>query len=128
MAREKFVVRLLDATHALLAWAEVYAAPRPQNRGASCPYWPVGPTQFMVERDGCATAIAIHWCDLDVARLQPVLAPTPVAIGQILAFAWLEPIWLVAGMRDVPLPAVTLRAPVVLTPAPASLSANQTGV
>jgi hypothetical protein len=114
MAREKFVVRLLDQDARLLAWAEVYAEPRPQERGASCPYWPVTATQFVVEQDGTASEITVHWCDLDVARRSPVMEPVAVTVGQVLTFSWTEPIWLVAGMRDVPLPAVTIRQPVAI--------------
>ena len=117
MARDKFVVRLLDREAQLLAWAEVYAEPRPQERGASCPYWPMGPTQFVVEQDGVATEITVHWCDLDVARRNTLLEPMAVQAGQVMSFAWMEPIWLVPGMRDVPLPAVTIRQSVnVLVP------------
>lgn len=125
MAREKFVVRLLDASAQLLGWAEVYAEPKPQDRGASCPYWPVMPTQFPIERDGIATEITVHWCDLDVARREPILDPTPVQAGQVMAFSWLTPIWLVAGMRDVPLPGVTVRQSVsAVVPTGSVLSAT----
>jgi hypothetical protein len=114
MAREKFVVRLLDAEANLLAWAEVAADPKPQRRMASCPYWPVTATQFVVERSGMATEITVHWCDLDVARRANLGAATEVVEGQVFTFTWLEPIWLVPGMRDVPLPGVTVRGPVVV--------------
>lgn len=109
MAREKFVVRLMDTDAQLLAWVEVYAEPRPQERGASCPYWPVAPTQFVIERDGVASDLTVHWCDLDVARRAQPLEPVAVLAGQVFTFTWMEPVWLVSGMRDVPLPAVTLR-------------------
>lgn len=110
----RFIVRLLDAEHALLAWAEVLAEAKPQERGGSCPFWPTGPTQFVIEQAGTAAKVAIHWADLDVARIQDVLEPTPVSVGQVLTFGWMEPVWLVPGMRDVPLPAVTVRAPITL--------------
>lgn len=112
MAREKFVVRLLDASAELLGWAEVYAEPKPQARGASCPFWPVAATQFLIERDGVATEISVHWCDLDVARREAILEPTLVHAGQLVNFGWITPIWLVSGMRDVPLPGITVRAAV----------------
>lgn len=121
MAIEKFVVRLLDDAGALLSWAEVRAEPRPQERGASCPFWPVGPTLFVIEQDGFASRISVHWCDLDVARVQSVVESTPVSVGQVLTFAWIEPIWLVPGQRDVPLPAVTIRQAVSLSPPTGSL-------
>jgi hypothetical protein len=109
----KFVVRLLSADGALLAWAEVHAAATSHPRGASCPFTaPGGVTIFPIEADGVATQISVHWCDLDVARVQRLLEPLPVRAGQEARFAWLEPVWLVPGMRDVPLPAVTVRAPV----------------
>jgi hypothetical protein len=113
---QKFVVRLLDAQGELLAWAEVWAEPAPQARGASCPFWPkVRQTVLPVERDGLATEISVHWCELDVARRQQLLEPMPVTAGQAGTFHWLEPVWLVPGMRDVPLPAVTERASVTIT-------------
>jgi hypothetical protein len=111
---QKFVVRVLDADDALLAWAEVHAEPRPQARGASCPFFPITPTQFPIERDGVAAKLTIHWCDLDIARLTSLLEPTPVRTGQVFTFTWIEPVWLVTGMREVPLPAVTLRQSVAL--------------
>lgn len=109
----RFIVRLLDADSNLLAWAEVYATATPQERAASRPFWAATPTQFVVDRDGVACQISIHWADLDVARLQQ-LDPTPVVVGQVFTLAWIEPVWLVQGMRDVPLPTVTVRAPVTV--------------
>lgn len=122
MAPEKFVVRLLDADGQLLAWAEVYAAPRPQERGASCPFWPVTPTIFAVESAGVAQELTVHWCDLDIARRTPLPEPTVVAVGQVFTFTWIEPIWLVAGMRDVPLPGVTVRQSMAIAPPTGSLT------
>lgn len=111
----KFVVRLLTESDELLAWAEVYAEPRPQApRGASCPWWSVAPTTFPVERDGLAAKISVHWCDLDVARVQVLMGDTPVQVGQVFTLNWIEPIWLVPGMRNVPLPTVTVRKSVTL--------------
>lgn len=123
MSRDKFVVRLLTDAHELLSWAEVRAEPRPQDRGASCPYWPTGPTSFVIERNGVASTISVHWCDLDVARMQKIIEPTPVQAGQVMTFAWMEPIWLVPGQRDVPLPAVTVRSSVTLVPPRGQLNA-----
>ena len=109
----KFVVRLLDAEGALLSWAEVYASPRPQERGASCPFFPTAPTKFAIEKHGIVTQMSVHWADLDVARLRD-MTPTEVQPGQVFDFIWIEPVWLVPGMRDVPLPTVTVRGPVHL--------------
>jgi hypothetical protein len=109
----KFVVRLLSADGALLAWAEVHATASPQARGASCPFLaPGGVTLFPIEADGEATQISVHWCDLDVARMQRLVEPLTVTVGAVARFTWIEPVWLVPGMRDVPLPGVTVRAPV----------------
>lgn len=114
MGPQKFVVRLLDQAGTLLAWSATYAVPSPQERGASCPFWPVGERSsvFVIERDGLAAEITVHWCDLDVARRRVIDEPTLVSVGQALKFWWLEPVWLVPGTRDVPLPAVTVSAPV----------------
>lgn len=110
MSTTKFVVRLLSSDDALLAWAEVHAMPKPQRSMASCPFWPIQPTKFLIERDGEVAKMAVHWADLDVARVRE-MQPTGVTAGQVYDFLWLEPIWLVPGMRDVPLPGVTIRAP-----------------
>jgi hypothetical protein len=111
----RFIVRLLDADAQLLAWAEVFADATPQERGGSCPFWATTPTSFVVERDGVASLVTIHWADLDVARQQALLEPVAVSVGQVFTFAWMEPVWLVPGMRNVPLPAVTVRKPVTVS-------------
>jgi hypothetical protein len=116
VAPEKFVVRLLDAAGELLAWAPVYASARPHPRGASCPLKPQGPTTFVIERDGIAAQVSVHWCHYDVARVQAIAEPVAVTAGQVFTFMWIEPVWLVPGMRDVPLPAVTERGPVLVGP------------
>lgn len=107
--KHKFVVRLLDKEAKLLAWTTVWAEAKPQDRGASCPLWATSPTQFVIERDGVAEEITVHWCELDIARRREVGEALPVSVGQILNFTWLEPVWLVAGMHDVPLPPVTVK-------------------
>lgn len=123
MAREKFVVRLLDAAGELLAWAEVWASPQPQPTGASCPFWPQVATQFAIERAGDVSQLTIHWCDLDVARMRAIEPPVPVQVGQTFSFTWMEPVWLVGGMRDVPLPAVTVRQSLTIGPPTGNLAA-----
>ena len=126
MAKEKFVLRLLSAGDELLAWAEVYASPKPQQqvdasgnrRSASCPYFPDDglPTPLAIEVSGRATKVSIHWCDLDIARVMDLTEPMDVTAGALANFSWLlTPVWLVAGMHGVPLPAVTMRSPVELT-------------
>ena len=119
----RFIVRLLDAGARLLAWAEVSATAKPQERGASCPFWATAPTPFVIEQDGRATDISIHWADLDVARRQAILEPVDVRIGQRFVFSWMEPVWLVAGSRDVPLPPVTVRQSVQIAPPVGDLAA-----
>lgn len=114
---QKFVVRLLDAENQLLGWAEVSASARPQGQRRSCPFWADRPTQFVIDQDGIAAQITIHWCDLDLARSSPPLEPTAVKAGQVFTLNWIEPVWLVpAPEKDVPLPAVTVRQSVTLTP------------
>lgn len=105
----KFVVRLLDAAGRLLAWEQLFLTPESGGRFVA-----PAPTRFVVEASGTATRIAIHWTDLDVARLAPVVAAFDVATGQVLDFAWAEPVWHVCGDVDVPLPGVTLRASVTI--------------
>ena len=108
----RFIVRLLDADGVLLSWAEVQATARPQRTAGSCPFFASSTTQFVIEQAGTATRLSIHWADLDVARVQNLMEPVAVSVGQVCNFAWIEPVWLVPGMREVPLPAVTVRAPV----------------
>lgn len=114
--RAIFVARILDDAGALLAWARVEAEARPQDRAASCPFFALEPTRFEAEASGLASRISVHWPDLDVARVQDILEPVQVEAGQVLAFAWIEPVWLVAGSRGVPLPPVTERRSVVISP------------
>lgn len=130
MAREKFVVRLLNAKDELLGWAEVYAEPSPQERGASCPYWPVTGrlTKIPIDRAGNASQFTVHWCDLDVARLVSINAPLAVKPGQTADWIWLEPIWLVPGQRDVPLPPVTVRESVTISVPMGDLAARDSRV
>lgn len=109
----KFIVRLLSAAGELLAWAEVVAEARPQGRPRSTPFVALAHTSFGIEANGIATQLAVHWADLDVARLTPLMEPVPVQVGQVFTFAWWEPVWMVEGSKvDVPLPPVTVRAPV----------------
>ena len=109
----RFIVRLLTAEGELLSWAEVYAEARPQGRPRSTPFMALVPTQFVIEQDGIASNLSIHWADLDVARLTALMQATPVKVAQVLRFDWIEPVWMVEGSKvDVPLPAVTVRAPV----------------
>lgn len=111
---EKFVVRLLDADHHLLSWAEVWAAPKPIGRGRSCPFFPTTPTQFVITRAGTPAVLVVHWCDLDLARMREQTGPA-VAVGQVLNFGWIEPVWLASGgMENVPMPSVAVPGPVTV--------------
>lgn len=121
--RATFIARILDDAGALLAWSRVVAEARPQERAASCPFFALEATRFTIEADGVASRIAIHWPDLDVARVQNLLERVDVHAGQVMTFGWIEPVWLVAGSRDVPLPAITERANVTITPPTGALSA-----
>jgi hypothetical protein len=120
--RSKFVLRLLDDADQLLAWTTVYAAPRPQGRPRSCPFYAIEPTKLVIERDGMASKVTIHWCDLDLARIGQPMEPVQVSAGQVCAFVWIEPVWLVpTGGQDVPLPTVTERQSVTVGVPTASL-------
>lgn len=121
--RATFIARILDDAGELLAWSRVEAEARPQDRAASCPFFALEATRFEAERSGLASRIAVHWPDLDVARVQDLLERVQVETGQVFAFGWLEPVWLVPGMRDVPLPAVTERRSVVVSPPTGNLAA-----
>jgi hypothetical protein len=111
-----FTVRLVDGSGALLAWTEVMAESRPQGRPRSTPFMALGPSQFVIEQDGHAAALVIHWHDLDVVRQTPLMNPTQVQVGQVFAFHWIEPVWMVKGAdQDIVLPAITVRKPVAVT-------------
>jgi hypothetical protein len=122
---QRFIVRLLTAEGDLLSWTEVQAQAKPQGRPRSTPFHAIGPSMFVIERDGLASQISVHWCDLDVARLFALQTPTPVSVGQVLRYDWVTmPVWMVEGSKvDVPLPPVTVRAKVTIAPPTGNLSA-----
>lgn len=106
---EKFVIRLMDTDDRLLAWTEIRATSKLQGSRRSCPFFADGLTRFAVEQAGTATKVVIHWCELDLVRLQEV-EPTPVEPGQVFNYAWIGPVWLVPAMeKDIGLPPVTVR-------------------
>lgn len=120
----RFIVRLLSADGDLLSWAEVYAEARPQGRPRSTPFMARTVTAFVIERDGEATQMSIHWADLDVCRLTPLMNPSRVTVGQVAQFHWIEPVWMVEGSKvDVPMPPVTVRGSVQLQPPVGGLTA-----
>ena len=120
---EKFVVRLMDAEDRLLAWTTVMGQSKPQGSRRSCPFFPIGQTQFAVEQAGIASKVVIHWCELDLARVQEV-APTAVQVGQVFTYTWIGPVWLVPAMdKDIVLPPVTIHAPVTVAPPTGSIAA-----
>jgi hypothetical protein len=122
---QRFVIRLLTADGDLLSWAEVHAQAKPQGRPRSTPFHAMGPSMFVIERDGLASQISVHWCDLDVARLFALQVPTPVSVGQVLRYDWFTmPVWMVEGSKvDVPLPSVTVRRAVQIAPPTGNLGA-----
>lgn len=131
MSLTKFVVRVLSEDNQLLAWAEVEGKPEPQDRSksASCPFWPADGTRkinFIADAAGLATKISVHWCDLDIARVSNVFGGGGVEVhpGQAFTFHMLEPLWLTAGMKDVPLPSVTIRKHIILSPPTGSLASR----
>jgi hypothetical protein len=78
----------------------------------------------VIERDGLASQLSVHWADIDVARLTPLMGETPVQMGQVLRFDWIEPVWMIEGSKvDVPLPPVTVRAQVKIQPPTGALAA-----
>jgi hypothetical protein len=122
--RARFIVRLLDAAGDLLSWCEVYAVAKPQGRPRSTPFVALAPSTFVIERDGLASQLSVHWADIDVARLTPLMGETPVQMGQVLRFDWIEPVWMIEGSKvDVPLPPVTVRAQVKIQPPTGALAA-----
>jgi hypothetical protein len=122
---QKFVVRLLTSEGDLLSWAEVQAQAKPQGRPRSTPFHAIGPSMFVIEQDGIATQMSVHWCDLDVARVFALPEPVPVSALQVLRYDWFTmPVWMVEGSKvDVPLPAVTVRGPVKVSPPAAAMGA-----
>lgn len=103
----KFVVRWMTADDRLVAWAEVWAESRPQEGRGSCPFWAKGITRAFVTEHGTISKLVVHWTDLDVVRTRPE-PPCDVQVGQVLEYAWLEPVWMVQSERGVILPPVTV--------------------
>lgn len=116
--RGRFVLRLLDAADGLLGWTEVLARPCPG--GAFHADDAVG---LVVDRDGQAASVTVHWTELDIARrvTVPVMA---VRAGVRLRLDWPENIvWRVHGEADVPRPPVTVRRDLTLSLRPGESSA-----
>ena len=113
----RFIVRLVDAEGSLLAWAEVMAESKPQGRPKSTPFQATQATPFVIERDGVASELVIHWADLDVVRATSIMNPTAVHVGQLVNFNWIEPVWMVKGSeKPIELVPVTVRGRVHLNP------------
>jgi hypothetical protein len=118
----EFTIRLVTSDGALLAWTTTQGQSRPQGRPKPTTFVALGPSVFDIEQDGIATHLVIHWHDLDVARMTPIMNPTPVQQGQQVRFDWIEPMWLVKGSdAEVPMPSITVRKRVVLAPPPAAM-------
>lgn len=101
----QFVVRVLDASDALLSWARVSA--RAQRNGAVTHLIAKGPTRFVVTADGVASKLSIEWPDMGgIARVEPIAA-TPVKRDQSFNFLWSQPVWVISGEVNAPTPAVT---------------------
>jgi hypothetical protein len=100
VAREKFVVRLLDPNNEMLGWATVYGEPRPNERRRSCCFFPGGPTYIKIERGGRAERMSIHWCDLDIGRITNIIDPQDVTAGQSVVYHWIEPLFQVVGSAE----------------------------
>ena len=123
----RFTLRLLDADNTLLAWTEITATAKPQIHAGSCPFWADEPIQFLIERDGIAARVSYHWRALDVARVVDLNTPCAVKAGETRTPVMLEPVWLVPGMRDVPLPSVTVRESVTISPPVGAMGATSPG-
>lgn len=106
----KFVIRILDASHALLAWAEVHGECRP----GGCVMPATATVPMLVERDGRAASVTVEWCDLNLARQEDFLGETDLRAGQMGQFHWIKPLWVVPGEANVPLPPVTVRQSVTI--------------
>jgi hypothetical protein len=120
---QRFIVRLLNSEGVLLSWCEVMGEARPAGRPLPTPFVARVPSMFVIERDGIASQVVIHWADLDLVRVSP-LTPARVQIGQVLRFDWIEPVWMVEGSKvDVPLPSVTVRRAVQIAPPTGNLGA-----
>jgi len=125
---QKFVLRLLTADGTLLGWCEEHLKPQP-NREAGHTVFKTDSSEFQIVAAGTAQWVAVHWCDLDVARKQTMLGgPTEIPESQVGGKArldWMQSIWGVPGNKNVPLPPVTVGT-VVLSPPPARMGAAST--
>lgn len=118
----------MSATDTLLAWTEAWAEAKPQGRPRSTPFFALGQTLFIIEEDGLAASVIIHWADLDLVRRMPI-GETPVAAGNSFTFTWIGPVWMVKGAdAEIPLPPVTIRNNVAIAPPSGNLMGKGTPV
>ena len=105
MTTTKVVIRLLDASGALLGWEQHQAA----VRGDGC-LRAQSVVTIPIERDGAAAIVSVHWADLNVEiRMAVSIA---VKDRATLAVFQAEDVIMLVGQMPKGLPAVTLRAPV----------------
>jgi hypothetical protein len=128
---QKFVIRLLTESGELLAWGEEHLKPIPNRDEGNTRFGGKGHRSMLrVLKAGRAEFISIHWCDLDVARKMPItggaMEVPNEAVGTDAQFHWMQAIWGVQGNTEVPVPPVTVGAPVVLAPDPAQIGAIST--
>jgi hypothetical protein len=112
----KLVARILDVDNRLLAWAPVLA----ETRGDRC-LWATQAAQAPVERAGTPVTLSVHWPDMNVQTRVPMPSEA-VEPGRLIALSWDQPIFRF-GSDDGPLPGVTVRAPVVVSPDVGNISA-----
>ncbi len=123
--RCKFVIRLLTEDGELLAWCEEHIKPEPNRAEGNCRFR-VDSSTFRVVKAGTAEFIAIHWCDLDVARkMRTFGGPFEIPEEKVDGTArldWMQAVWGVQGNTSVPLPPVTVGT-VSVSPPPATMGA-----
>lgn len=123
MANVRMIARLLDQNDCVLAWCEFSA--RMPGDGA---LWADGPVVAIGEADGIARTLLVHWPDMHAQR-RISLEPSRVALATPV------PIQFVAEVMRFddpsvhpPLPPVTVRAPVALSPPSAAMGARDSRI
>jgi hypothetical protein len=103
--RVKLIVRFLDASGALLAWAPLRAI----MRGDGC-LRAIDPLIISPMVTGQATELVLHWPDLHVQRREA--CDVALTLGVPLLFKW-DIVWTFPTATG-PLPAVTVGQPVAV--------------
>jgi hypothetical protein len=98
----KLVIRILGRKEELLGWAEAVGEARGDGK-----IWISEPTLVLVEQDGTAMYLSMHWCDVNV-EIRSLIEQHPVKQGDVFNLPG-EMVAFVCGPAAGGLPPVTVR-------------------